>query len=70
MNNILTWLGIIISIALIICTIMQETKTAPIPNYGGNNNKYKQKGKEAILNNLTKILGILLFINTIMLLRL
>ena len=69
MTNILTWSGIIIAIALIICTVMQETKNAPVPNYGGNN-KFKQKGKEAVLNNLTKIFGILLFINAILLLRL
>ena len=70
MTNVLTWSGIIIAIALIICTVMQETKNAPVPNYGGNNNnKFKQKGKEAILNNLTKIIGMLLLINAILLLR-
>lgn len=70
MYNILTWSGIIIAIALIICTVLQETKNTPIPNYGGNNNnKLKQKGKEAVLNNLTKIFGTLLFVNAILLLR-
>ena len=69
-NTILTWSGIVIAIALIICTTMQETKNAPVPSYGGNNNnKFKQKGKEAVLNNLTKVFGILLFVNTILLLR-
>ena len=70
-NTILTWTGIVIAVALIICTVMQETKTAPVANYGGNNNnKFKKKGKEAILNNLTKVFGILLFANAILLLRL
>lgn len=67
MYNILTWSEIVIAIALIICTFLQETKNAPLPNYGGNN-KYKQKGKEAALNNLTKVFGFLLFANAILLL--
>ena len=69
MRNILMWSGIIIAIVLIISVTMQETKNAPIPSYGKNNIQFKSKGKEAILGKITKISGFLLFLNTILLLR-
>ena len=65
MRDILMWSGIIIAVVLIISTTLQETKTAPTPSYGGTNNHFKPKGKEAVLNNITKISGFLLFINAI-----
>lgn len=69
MRNILMWSGIIIAVILIISTVLQETKNAPVPNYGGSNNHFKPRGKEAFLNNVTKISGFLLFVNAILLLR-
>lgn len=69
MRNILMWSGIVIAIVMIISTTMQETKSAPNTNYGTNNAAFKPKGKEAILNNITKISGFLLFLNAILLLR-
>lgn len=69
MRNALMVSGIIIAFVLIISTVLQETKNAPIPNYGENSNSFKPKGKQAFLNNLTKVFGALLFINAILLLR-
>ena len=69
MRNILMWSGIIIAVILIISTVLQETKNAPVPSCGGSNNHFKPRGKEAFLNNVTKISGFLLFVNAILLLR-
>lgn len=69
MRDILMWSEIVIAIILIISTTMQETKTAPIPSYGKSQSYFKPRGKEAILGNITKISGFLLFLNAILLLR-
>lgn len=69
MREALMWSGIVIAIVLIISTTMQETKSAPATNYGNTNAAFKPKGKEAVLGNITKIFGFLLFLNAILLLR-
>lgn len=69
MKDLLMWSSIIIAVTLIISVFLQDTKTSPAPDYGNNNKNFKQKGKEAVLNNITKISGVLLFVNAILLLR-
>lgn len=69
MKDLLMWSSIIIAVTLIISVFLQDTKTSPAPNCGNNNKNFKPKGKEAVLNNLTKISGVLLFVNAILLLR-
>lgn len=69
MKDLLMWSSIVVSIILIISVFLQDTKSTPTPDYGHNNKNFKPKGKEAVLNNITKISGTLLFINAILLLR-
>lgn len=62
MQNFLMWAQIITCIILIMSILFQDTKGAPQTSYGGNNQAYfKPRGKEAFLNNLTKVSGISLF---------
>jgi protein translocase SecG subunit len=69
MWNVLVWSEIIIALVVIFSALFQESKSTPIATYAGNREALKPKGKEAILNNLTKIFGTLLFINAILLLK-
>lgn len=63
MQNVLIWLQIIICLILIISVLLQDSKNSPQMSYGNNNQTYfKPRGKEAFLNNLTKISGISLFV--------
>lgn len=67
MQNLLTWIQIIICIILIISVLLQDTKNAPQMSYGNNNQTYfKPRGKEAFLNNITKISGISLFVVSVL----
>lgn len=62
MQTFLTWAQLITCVILILSVMFQDSKNAP-QMYGGNNNQnyFKPRGKEAILNNLTKMSGIALF---------
>lgn len=62
MQNFLTWIQMIICIILTISILLQDSKNAPQTSYGNNNQSYfKPRGKEAFLNNITKISGVCLF---------
>lgn len=62
MQNFLLWVQIITSVVLIISVLFQDSKNAPQSSYGGSSQSYfKPRGKEAFLNNLTKISGVVLF---------
>lgn len=62
MQNILIWLQIAICVILILSVLFQDSKNAPQNSFSGANQAYfKPRGKEAFLNNLTKISGIALF---------
>ena len=66
MQNILSWIQIVTCVVLILSVLFQDTKTNNQPLYGGANQKYfKPKGKEAILNNLIKLCGFILFVASI-----
>jgi protein translocase SecG subunit len=69
MWNVLVWSEIVIAVIMIFVTLFQESKSTPLATYGGNREALKPKGKEAVLNNLTKVFGVLLFINAILLLK-
>lgn len=62
MQNFLSWTQLIICLVLIISVLFQDSKNAPQTSYGSNSQTYfKPRGKEAFLNNLTKISGVALF---------
>lgn len=62
MQNFLTWAQLITCVVLVLSVLFQDSKNAPQTSYGGNSQTYfKPRGKEAFLNNLTKISGICLF---------
>lgn len=66
MQNILSWIQIVTCVILIISVLFQDSKSNNQSLYGVNNQKYfKPKGKEAILNNITKISGFTLFLVSI-----
>ena len=69
MNNILMGVQVVLCIAMIACVIPQDTKSAVPSQFGGEGNQsyFKPKGKEAFLARATKVVGVLLFINALVL---
>ena len=66
MQNALLWIQIIVCSILIISILFQDSKNAPQTSYGNNTQTYfKPRGKEAFLNNLTKVSGTALFVVSI-----
>lgn len=66
MQIFLTWAQLIVCIILILSVLFQDSKNAPQTSYGNNSQAYfKPRGKEAFLNNLTKISGVCLFVISI-----
>lgn len=61
MQNILSWMQIITCVLLILSVLFQDSKTGNQSMYSSNQSYFKPRGKEAFLNNLTKICGFALF---------
>lgn len=70
MDGFLMVLQMIISIVLIIAVMMQDSKGAVKTDFGseGNQAYFKPKGKEAFLSKVITILGVLFFVNAILML--
>lgn len=62
MRSFLIWIQIITCLILIISVLLQDSKNAPqISQSSSNQSYFKPRGKEAFLNNVTKLSGITLF---------
>lgn len=70
MSGFLMGLQMVLAIVLIVTVMGQDTKSAVPSQYGGEGSQsyFKPKGKEAFLARVTKIAGVLFFINAIALL--
>ncbi|MEG0842994.1 MAG: preprotein translocase subunit SecG [Romboutsia sp.] len=70
MSNFLMGLQMVLAVVLIVVVMGQDTKSAVPSQYGGEGNQsyFKPKGKEAFLGRITKIAGVLFFVNAIALL--
>lgn len=69
---ILMGVQVVLSIALIVSVMLQDTKGAVPSQYGGEGNQsyFKPKGKEAFLGRVTKISAVIFFLNAIVMLLL
>lgn len=66
MQNFLTWAQIIVCAILIISVLFQDSKNNNHSMSNSANQAYfKPRGKEAFLNNITKISGFSLFVISI-----
>lgn len=70
MSGFLMGLQMVLALVLIVTVMGQDTKSAVPSQYGGEGSQsyFKPKGKEAFLARVTKIAGVLFFINAIALL--
>ncbi|GAA0706001.1 preprotein translocase subunit SecG [Paraclostridium ghonii] len=70
MFNVLMGVQIVISIILVISILPQDTKSAVPTEFGGEGTQsyFKPKGKQAFLGRVTKISGVLFFLNAMALL--
>lgn len=70
MSGFLMGLQMVLAVVLIVTVMGQDTKSAVPSQYGGEGSQsyFKPKGKEAFLARVTKIAGVLFFINAIALL--
>lgn len=67
MTNFLMGLQMVLAVVLILAVMGQDTKSAVPSQFGGEGNQsyFKPKGKEAFLGRVTKIAGVLFFLNAI-----
>lgn len=67
MGNILMGLQVLISVAMIVVILPQQSKNATPTQFGEETSQayFKPKGKEAFLNSVTRVLAVLFFLNAI-----
>lgn len=69
MDKILMGVQMVLSVILIVVVMNQDTKEAVKTEFTGDTQSYfKPKGKEAFLGNITRVVGVLFFINALVML--
>jgi len=66
-KTVLMGIQIVLAITLIVSIMPQDTKSAVPSQFGGDTKQayFKPKGKDAVLARITKIAGVLFFINAL-----